>query len=118
MVSVITGRTVREEATENKTFDLEKWIRARKLQWLGHIMRMGSERMLKQAIFEMYKASQEGDMLMDAPATDSWRELANYACDRDYWRARVRALQQPRITTVSIGSHREAGETVPFTVST
>ena len=40
--------------------------------------------MLNQAIFEMYKASQEGDILMDAPATDSWRELDNYAWDRDY----------------------------------
>ena len=31
MVSVITGRTVREESTEGKRFDLLKWIRARKL---------------------------------------------------------------------------------------
>ena len=29
---VITGRTVREEATSDKTFDLVKWIRVRKLQ--------------------------------------------------------------------------------------
>ena len=40
---------------------------------------MGKERMLKQAIFEMY-SPQEGDMLMDAPATDSWRELGTYIC--------------------------------------
>ena len=58
----------------------------------SHIMRMGRERMLKQEIFEMYKAPLEGDMLMDAPATDSWRELGNYAWDRDYWRARVTVL--------------------------
>ena len=81
-------------------------------------MRMGRESMLNQAIFEMYKAPQEGDMLMDATTTDSWRELGNYAWDRDYCRARVRALRQPRLTTVSIGPHREAGTTVPFTVST
>ena len=118
MVSVITGRTAREEATEGKTFDLVKWIRARKLQWLVHIMRMGTDRMLNHTIFEMYKAPQEGDMLMDAPATYSWRELGNYAWDRDYWRARVRALLQPRLTTVSIGSHQETGTTVPFTIST
>ena len=118
MVSKITGRPIREEATEGKTFDLLLWIRARKLQWLGHIMRMGTERKLKHAIFEMYKAPQQGDMLMDAPATDSWRELWTYACDREYWKARVRALRQPRITTVTIGPHHEAGMTVPFTVST
>ena len=32
MVSIITGRTVRAEASSGKTFDLVKWIRARKLQ--------------------------------------------------------------------------------------
>ena len=55
MVSVITGRTVREEATEGK-FDLVKWIRirARKLKWLSHILRMGPDRKVKQAIFEMF----------------------------------------------------------------
>ena len=39
MVSKITGRPIREETTEGKTFDQLLWIRARKLQWLGHIMR-------------------------------------------------------------------------------
>ena len=56
MVSIITGRSIREEATEGRTFDLLKWIRARKLQWLGHILRMGTERKVKQAIFIMFKA--------------------------------------------------------------
>ena len=32
MVSKITGKSIREEASEGKTFDLVKWIRARKLQ--------------------------------------------------------------------------------------
>ena len=71
MVGVITGRTVREESSENKTFDLVRWIRARKLQWLGHILRMESERKLKQAAFIMFKARRPGDLLMDAPETDS-----------------------------------------------
>ena len=41
MVNVITGRSVRKEATEGKRFDFVKWIRSRKLQWPGHILRMG-----------------------------------------------------------------------------
>ena len=118
MVSKITGKSIREEASEGKTFDLVKWIRARKLQWLGHILRMGKERKVKQAIFVMFRSPQQGDMLMDAPATDSWYELCAYALDREYWRARVRALRQPSITTVTLGSHYEEGMTVPFTVST
>ena len=80
---------------------------------------MGTERKVKQAIFVMFKSPQQGDMLMDAPATDSWYELCKYALDREYWRSRVRALRQPSITTVTLGSHYyEEGMTVPFTVST
>jgi len=117
MVSKITGRTIRDEATEGKTFDLVRWIRARKLQWLGHILRMGEERKIKRAIYVMFKTPQPGDMLMDAPQVDSWYELCAYGCDREYWKARVRALRQPRITQVALGPHKEGAQTVPFTVS-
>ena len=117
MVSIITGKTNREEAAEGKTFDLVKWIRARRLQWLGHILRMPQERKVKQAAFIMFKNPQPGDILMDIPRTTSWRELCKYACDRDYWRTRVRALRQPRVPTVKLGPHLEPSATFPFTVS-
>ena len=118
MVSIITGRSAHEEAAEGKTFDLIRWIRARRLQWLGHILRMGPERQLKQAVYEMFRAPKEGDLLMDVPERNSWRCLCTYACDRDYWRARVRAMKQPQVSrAVSLGSHRVAGATVPFTIS-
>ena len=42
------------------------------LQWLGHILRMGPEMKLKQAVFEIFKSSRPGDLLMDAPKTKSW----------------------------------------------
>ena len=71
MVSKITDRSIRDEASADKTFDLVKWIRTRKLQWLGHILRMGPERKIKQAIYEVFKSPREGDMLMDAPKTNS-----------------------------------------------
>ena len=79
---------------------------------------MGIERSLKRAVYIMFKARQPGDLLMDAPETDSWRELCTYACDRDYCRTRVRAMKQPRVTAVSLGSHYENEMTVPFTIST
>ena len=72
MVSVMTGKSQHQEASSKwRTFDLVAWVRARRLQWLGHILRMGSERKVKQAVFEMFKCRRKGDMLMDAPATDS-----------------------------------------------
>lgn len=98
MMSGITGNTARQEATpKSRTFDIVLWVRARRLQWLGHILRMGTDRLLKQAIFEMFKNRQEGDMLIDAPTHKSWRELCTYAADRDYWRTRVRSMKQSRI---------------------
>ena len=39
MVSIITGRTAHQEASAKwRTFNLVTWIRARRLQWLGHIL--------------------------------------------------------------------------------
>ena len=118
MMSAITGRSVHQEASAKwRKFDLVKWIRARRLQWLGHILRLGPERKIKQAVFEMYKDPQDGDLLMDAPKTNSWRELGKYAADRDYWKARVRQMKQPRVVTVDIGEHHEDGQTLAFTTS-
>ena len=121
MLAIITGKTVHQEASkECQTFDLVKWVRARRLQWLGHILRMGTDRLLKRAIFEMYKSPEDGDLLMDAPPHSSWRELCAYACtdDREYWRARVRAMKQPRVSvSVSLGAHVEPEQTVAFTIS-
>ena len=70
---------------------------SRRLQWLGHIRRMGPERKLKQTVFEMFKVRREGDLMMDAPATSSWRELTEFACDKTYWSTRVRSMRQPRV---------------------
>ena len=60
----------------------------------------------------------EGDLLMDAPETKSWRELTTYAWDKDYWRARVRAMRQPRVAVEVCGAQIVEGETLSFTVST
>ena len=116
MMAVITGTTPHQEASaKTRTFDIVTWIRARRLQWLGHILRMGTDRLLKRAIFAMFKKRQEGDMLMDAPSHKSWRELQAYAQDRDYWRARVRSMRQPRIRVE--GPETIAGGCNPFTIS-
>ena len=75
------------------------WIRVRRIQWAGHILRMVSERELKQALYEMLKRSREGNMPMDVPHINgSWREMLKYAVvDRDYWQERVRATRQARV---------------------
>ena len=86
MLSIITGKTPHQEVSIKwRTFDLVRWIRARRLKWLGQILRLGPERLIKQAVYEMFMAPQAGDLLMDAPDTKgSWRQLCTYACDEEY----------------------------------
>ena len=51
---------------------------------MGHILRMDSGRKLKQTVFEMYKDRSEGDMLMDVPEANTWRELTKkYVWDKN-----------------------------------
>ena len=118
MLSVITGQSPHTEASaDTRTFDLLRWIRARRLQWLGHILRMEKKRMLKQAVYEIFRAPSQGDLLMDAPSASSWRELTQFAADRDFWRARVRRLRQQPVVKVTLGKHVEEEKWAPFTIS-
>ena len=118
MLNVISGKTPHEEASKDtRTFDLLRWIRAMRLQWLGHIMRMGRNRKLDQTVFEMFSAPKPGDLLMDAPKVKSWRELGAYAWDKEYWKSRVRSMRHQPVVRVDIGKHVEASSWAPFTVS-
>ena len=48
VVSVITSKTLHQEASAtSRTFNLVSWVRARRLQWLGHILRMETNLNLK-----------------------------------------------------------------------
>ena len=117
--SVISGKTPHQEASPKwRSFDIVRWIRARRLAWLGHILRLGKERTIKHAIFEMFKERSEGDLLMDAPQHESWRHLCEQACDRERWKMRVRAMKQMPIVSVTMGPHVEEERTMSFTVST
>ena len=86
MVSRITGRPIREEASaSSKTFDVVKWIRARRLQWVGHILRFKTEdeeRLIYKAVEYIYANRKQGDLLMDIPPHSSWQHLKKLASDR------------------------------------
>ena len=72
MVAAITGKTIREEATEgSRTYDAVAGIRVTRLKWLGFILRMDGKRMVRAAVEKLYANRLEGDLLMDAPTTTS-----------------------------------------------
>ena len=65
----ITGRSYREEATR-PSYDLPAAVRRRKQQWLGHILRMPPDRLVRCAVLAMGRRQgppyQPGSLLMDA----------------------------------------------------
>ena len=94
MLSHITGQTQHQEAAKTTTtFDMVRNIRARRLQWLGHILRMDDERLVKKAVYHIFTHRQVGDLCMDAPTAANWKDLEDMAKDREKWRHRVRVLK-------------------------
>jgi ribonuclease HI len=92
----ITGKEYREEAT-TPTFDLVTALRARRLRWLGHILRMPEERLIRQVALRQgtpatNKAIPAGGLFMDAPEHSTVPELLAIAGDREKWRAFVNKL--------------------------
>ena len=119
MVIIITGKTPYQESSSKWcTFDLVRWIRVRRLSWLGHILRMGHERKLKYAVFELFKDRQPDNLLMDDPTHISWWDLCEktFENDKKSWRARVRVVKQSKIQ-ISIDSYIAPVETLSFTIS-
>ena len=83
----ITGKEYREEAT-TPTFDLVTALRARRLRWLGHILRMPEERLIRQVALRQgtpatNKAIPAGGLFMDAPEHSTVPELLAIAGDRE-----------------------------------
>ena len=118
MVSVITGKTQHEEAKEgSRSFDLIRAIRARRLAWLGHILRMDDDRLLAKAVRHKYDERSEGDILSDAPEPESWSELKVWVQDGKKWRTRVHSVGLGNRKTVSLQTLFVPEQEFTFTIS-
>ena len=79
---------------------------------------MGPETKIKQAVFELFKAPTEVNLLMDALVVGSWKELCTRAMNKEAWRERVRCPRQSPKIRVDIGPHRVVATELSFTVIT
>ena len=78
----MTTKTCKEETSEDtRTFDSVRWIRARRAQWIGHILRMDQNRMVHQVVKSMYGDRSSGDLITDDPDL-KWDEFAEFTANR------------------------------------
>ena len=90
---IITGKHYRETAT-NPAYDLLLSVRKRRLRFLGHILRMTNERLVKKTLLAYTHGGENipvGSLLMDC-GNLSLRELERAAHDRKKWRRMVNNL--------------------------
>lgn len=100
MLHHITGKSIHDEASATtRTFDLVRWIRARRLQWVGHILRMEPDHMVYNALKHLHGSRSQGDILMDVPDY-AWPELVQLAANRDGWRQLVKSVREPRTQVI------------------
>ena len=86
-LSRFTGKTAHAEASaRTRSFDLLLAIRRRRFKWLGHILRMPDQRLLKLAIWVQHDMGQQGNMFCDLPGNYSYEAVCKLAKNRKIWR--------------------------------
>ena len=87
MLAHITGKSIPQEARPTTTsLDLIRRIRMRRHRWVGHILRLGPNSIVYQALKIQAKMQKEGNLLMDSPPHTNIEDLARQAMDRARWR--------------------------------
>ena len=89
---VITGKPYRETAV-NPDFNLLLAIRKRRLRFLGHILRLDPDRLLKRLLIAYVGTCSRAGSLLEDCGSVGIRKLCRKAANRDGWRSRVNALQ-------------------------
>ena len=92
----MTGRSYREEAVE-PSVNLVALVRARRLRWLGHVLRAEERYLLKKVVVGYVKDKAEGgypsrSILMDSPHHRTAEELLALAQDRAAWKLHVKKI--------------------------
>ena len=88
---IITGKSYRETAT-NPEFDLVKAIRKRRLRYLGHILRMDSQRLVRRTLLAYVNPVPPPGSLLDDCKGKSIASLVQLAADRKKWNRLVNSI--------------------------
>ena len=73
-------------------------IRKRRFVWLGHILRMEGDRLVKHAVARQHSIGLPGNMFYDVPPHLSFEQIEAAASDRKLWK-RLGTLLKPHDST-------------------
>jgi hypothetical protein len=86
-LSRFTGKDAHQEASSRtRTYDLLYSIRKCRYTWLGHILRLPDQRLVKHSARVQHQTGLPGNMFMDAPPHGSFDELVAMAKQRKKWK--------------------------------
>ena len=86
-LSRITARSPHVEASaRTRTYDLVRDVRKRRHIWLGHILRMKGDRLLKVAVEAQFNLKSEGNLFMDVPQHLTFNQVQHRAQYRRRWK--------------------------------
>ena len=94
MLARITGNSIPQETRPTTTsLDLIRRIRMRRHRWVGHILRLGPDSMVYQALKIQSQMNVVGNLLMDVPPHLNFEDLTRQARDRARWREMTHAIR-------------------------
>ena len=86
-LSRFTGKDAHQEASvRTRSYDLVTAVMLRRRKWLGHILRMGDERLVKLAAGVQHDREVEDNLFAGTPAGMSYADLVGLAGDRVAWK--------------------------------
>ena len=89
MLAWFTGQSIPQESRPATTsFNIVLKIRKQRLRWVGHLLRAGPTHLGFQALIEMKRLNNKGNLLMDTPQYLSLEVLQRKTHDRAAWRWR------------------------------
>ena len=84
------------QESRSPSFDLIKTLRAKRLRWVGHVLRLDNSYLSRRVLVEVSKAKPypRGSILEDAPPHDSVADLVDQALNRGAWSKLVGLLEK------------------------